>query len=242
MSGFRVLCIVLLAAMVADASALTRKERSYTFFELSGSATSPVGDYTRIGVIDFLDAANFPRALDADEVWDNGFSIGLAAGRLTGNNFAASIGIRFTRATTPDAGRFRFDDGSTVSFEDYAVPGPVVGDTVFYSWVPEVPTFNVWDLELNLAWYLLSPTQSPIAPWFGAGGQVGLLAQTLDGFESEYYVSTGINLNAGVEFVFGRSPRGAWSVSPQVSWNAVATNDRPQYLHIGAAVRYWGLY
>lgn len=222
------LAVVLLALVGAEsASAVRRTALSWGYLELGGFHASPVGSYSRLTIIDFLDINNIPRALEADHVLDNSGGLRIGVGRKVGRGFSSGLTFRYTHVVVRDSFLVRSPDGD-----------------VLYSFEPFKPNFNLYELVLDMNFYPAARAAGgmsvPIDPYVGFNLSGGILAQTLEGFESELEASVGLGINFGADIRLGGGPNGYIALSSVNSWQLLGSNDQPRYLQIGASLKFFG--
>lgn len=225
MSG-TVRIVVLLPAMLlalgsVSEAGISRVARRLNVVELHASYAHPVGSYDHISIINFENSQGRIVDLDADKVYDPTLSVGLTYGQLRGNHFLYSIGFCYTHIRTLD------------SF--YVEPG--------LAWIfqPETPTFNQYDIDFNLNYFLSNPSVAVLAPFFGVGFHGGITSETGDLIESENEVTVALGVNFGVDLTVWKAKdgRSLLTLSSVNEYQVAASDDRPRYLNVGIGVKYY---
>ncbi|MEW6412230.1 MAG: hypothetical protein AB1483_07130 [Candidatus Zixiibacteriota bacterium] len=212
------------AASSTSEAAITKVAKRLNVLEFYGGYAHPVGSYDGIDIIDFLDSQDRLVELDADQVYDPGFYFGFNYGQLRSNHILVSLGFRWTHINTLDT-----------FYTDPLVPN--------YGWafVPETPTFNLYDLDLNVNYFFLDPSVSVVAPYVGLGAHAGILSVSGDLIETENDLKFAMGLNFGADFTFWKAPggRSMMALSSVNEWVVAGSIDRPKYLNFGAALKYY---
>lgn len=87
--------IALGLTLIAQSShAIQRVAPKFSFVEVYGGPTFPIGEYDNIAGIQFRDEQNRPITVDADAVFDPGFVLGVTYGQLLCKHLVASVGFR----------------------------------------------------------------------------------------------------------------------------------------------------
>ena len=206
-----ILATVLMSS-VADA-AIRRVAARYNLVNFYGGYASPWGEYNEIGLVRFVDELDRPVNIDADEAFDGTFYVGFDYGTLWTRNVQFMLGFRFT---------------------DHQVQ-----DWIFES--SEEFNYRQYDVEFNLNFYPIDITQNPLSPYVGVGFQAGLLSTEVEGFDNESDIKLAGSVNFGADFKVYEAPGGRSfiTLASMNNFNVIASDDRPKYLNIGGALRYW---
>lgn len=215
----RTLCIALLALLLAgtvavDATAaIKRVAARYNVLNFYGGYATPHGEYGQVGFITFVDELDRPVEEDADQLFDGTYYFGVDYGTLYSRYALVLIGFRYTEHNVQDYLREAFEE-----FD-----------------------YRQYDVELNLNFYPLDMRSSFASPYAGAGVQAGLLSTSVPGYDDESEIKVAFSLNFGADLKIFESPSGRSFVtlSSMNNYNLFASEDRPKYLNVGAAVRYW---
>ncbi|HUV31295.1 MAG TPA: hypothetical protein VMY05_09435 [Acidobacteriota bacterium] len=213
--GKPILLLVALAlvAVGSEALAISRVARRLSMLQIHGGYALPFGTYDQLGTLTITDQNNRPIELDADDVFDPSFSLGVSYGQLRNNHMLVSMGFRYIRIDPDDA----LDFGGY----DY--------------------DFGQYDLDFHLDYMFLNLYTQRWSPYFGLGINAGLTVTNPKGFDSESEAAIALSLNFGADVKLWSDSKGRSMVTLASvnSWNAVASGDRPRYLQIGAGIRYW---
>lgn len=224
------LCLLLIFALGSTSQAITRVARKLYVIDLFSGYGSPVGNYSAIPGDDFYyDGAihEFP----ADQVYDGSFHIGIDYGQLWANHLLTQVGFRYVHHNLKDTiGNAR--------------------DAFYYNTKPKL---NQYDLDLNFNYLVTNIYETFGSPYVGLGLHGGITNVSTEGIvvsgeegdivtsSSQNELTFAMSLNFGAEFKVFTAPSGKSFVTLASvnSWDFVSTNDRPKYLNIGGAIRYY---
>ncbi len=208
-------CLALLFAGAAEA-AITRVSKRLGFVEFYAGYAKPVGtvDGYPVQYGEFLIGDEVVDA-DAEDIYNTISSFGLRFGQIVGGHTQVSFGLQYSNLR--------------------------VLDDPEWSVVPETD-FETYDLDFDLNFRFFNLTSSPFSPYIGAGLLAGLVRAHGTGIETEYTGTVGVTANFGAELKIWESNRGGVMTIASVNdYQLVATGDRPRYLNIGGALRYYFL-
>ncbi len=216
------LTLIMVCVAAAGSSAeMVKVARILNMLEFHSGYAQPIGTYDRIYGILFLDSRQNLVDLDADEVYDAGYYFGFSYGQLRARHFMFSLGFRWTHVNTLDTFWTEADYG--------------------WSYSPETPTFNQYDLDFNLNYYFFSPERTIVSPFAGLGFHAGITSISGDLIETENETALGIGINFGADLNIWRSGGGRsfFALSSVNEWVLAAAAERPTYLNFGAAIKYY---
>ena len=206
--------IIAAGSIVTSDAAIVKVAKRLQVLEFYGGYSQPLGSYDRINNIPFYSQAlNQLVELDAEDVYDPTYCFGFNYGQLRNNHILFSLGFRWTHINLADDLEF----------------------TV------ETPTLNQYDLDFNLNYYLTNPSRSILSPYAGIGFHGGINSLTGDLIQTENEVTLAIGINFGADLTIWKSPsdRSMVALSSANEWIFAASDERPKYLNIGAAVKYY---
>ena len=156
---------------------------------------------------------------DAEDVYGDSYYFGLEYGQLIAGHWLGSVGFRFTHHNLRDT----------------------IGDERMAFMYDFKPTFNQYDLEVNMNYLLNSLASSVWTPYAGLGLHAGIASVDWDEYDAENDLTFGMNLNFGAEVKLytAASGKSFVTLASMNNWNFMATNDRPKYLQIGGGVKYY---
>ncbi len=171
--------------------------------------------------------------VDGGDLYKSCFHLGFDYGQLRGGKLLYSFGFRYTKV--------KFQDSTTVPFDD---PG------FLYIIRSLEDDFNVhlYDLGLDVNYFLFDLNLQRWSPYFGLGGKVGFMTfdaegRSLEGYEysTESQIKSTIGVNFGADIKVWSAPKGRSFVtlSSVNSWDLFASGNRPKYLNVGGAIKYY---
>ncbi|UCD64094.1 MAG: hypothetical protein JSW34_01290 [Candidatus Zixiibacteriota bacterium] len=213
-----VLALALTSPAHAGIVKVAKRLNVVTFF---GGYAHPVGSYNGIDVIDFIDSGGRLANLDAGDVYDPGFYFGLGYGQIRNDHILFNLSFRWIHINTEDT--FWVD--------------PFIG----YTFYPQTPAFNQYDLDFDLNWLFVNPSYSLLSPYLGLGFHAGITSASGEFIETENDVTLALGLNFGADLAVWRAGdnRSVITVSSVNEWIVAASDKRPRYLNLGAAVKYY---
>jgi len=193
-------------------AAIMRVARRMNVVDFFGGYALPWGDYRRISVIPFISGGRVVE-LNADEVYDPTQYLGFSYGQLRNDRVLYSLGFRWTHINIEDDLEF----------------------TV------ERPTLNQYDFDFNLNYFFNNPSQSPVSPYAGLALHGGINSYSGNLIATEHEVTLAAGINFGADFSPWKSPsqRSFVALSSVNEWVFAASDERPKYLNIGAAIKYY---
>lgn len=208
------LALILAGTVAVDATAaIKRVAARYNVLNFYGGYATPHGEYHELGALPFLDQNDQLVTFDADLLLDGTYFLGADYGTLYSRYFLVLIGFRYT---DHNVNRSLFANADNLEFNQY-------------------------DLEFNLNFYPLDLAKSIASPYVGGGLAAGVITKEDPGYETESEIKVAFSLNFGADLKIFESPSGRSFVtlSSMNNYNLLASEDRPKYLNIGAALRYW---
>ena len=201
--------LFILTVAALPTQAVDRVPRSIYVFGVHAGWSGPFGDYSAIGPYVIDPYQTF----SASDLFNSTYHMGMEIGRLTGENLYTGLGIRYTKIET---------------------------DRVWGIVPPEVK-FHQFDVNLDVSFYPVSPLQESVSPYFGPGLGLGFTTQSVRGYRSESQFNVSLNLNFGVDFRVWKATdgRSLITLSSVNSANILATGDRPKFVNIGGALKYF---
>lgn len=212
----------LVAGMAADSSAAIAKiARRLSVFSMSGGYAHPLGSYGAIYDTPFINSQNLPVSVDAGDVYDPSFYLGFNYGQLRNNHIFFGLGFRWTH----------------INVEDTIWVDPIT----IYTFEPLKPNFNQYDIDFDLNWFFNDPSQELVNPYLGLGFHAGVTSVSAAGFESDNEITLALGVNFGVDLTVWRAAggRSLLTLSSVNDWVFTASGERPKYLNLGAAVKYY---
>jgi len=202
-----------------DVFAVSKVARSLNVLEFFGGGSIPTG--TRDGLPDYeFIINNRSQDVDAKDIYNNSFHFGIDYGQLRSAHWLVSLGFRYTKHNVKD---------TIPLFQDTVV---IVGGN---------PSYNQFDLDFNLNYFLTDLTKTSFSPYAGLGIEGGILAISDDINETDYTANIGLRLNFGADLRIWDSEdgRSLVALSSVNSYDFYGSNDRPKYLNVGGAIKYY---
>lgn len=214
--------LLLLVLLFGTAGAIERVAKRLNFLELSAGYVDPVGNVGGVMSVPRSDIpGNFFRSsLDAADVYKSSYTLGVGLGQIYSGRLMWGLGFRYTRH----------------NLRDTIQAGGITAVAV------DKPDLNQYDIELNLNYYLVDPSRSVFAPYAGIGVAAGILTASWDDeFASESETKALGALNFGFDLRLWQSENGRDMVAlvSQNRYDILASEERPKYLTIGGALRFY---
>lgn len=220
-SNFVVLVVVLLLVVAASTEAVTRVSKRYNVLDFGAGYANPVGHYDNFGGESFVDLSGRYYRLDADQVFNSSYSIGVFFGQLR-NRWMISLGGVYTKVNQRD----------TIFVGDVGYVWPY-SDAVVFS------NFGQWDIRLNVNYQFMDISENQFTPYAGLGLAAGLISETAPGINANYDANTLLSANFGVEFKLWTSAnkRSFVTLASVNSYDLLSSGYRPRNLNIGGAIK-----
>ena len=215
------LLLMVSALLVETAQAgMVRVAKRYSVLDFLGGYSKPVGTFDGIGIIDFTNSDGSVANLDADQVYDPSFHLGLRYGQLRNNHMLYALGLRYTSVKEVDS---FFTEGQ------------------FFFFDPKDPTVSQVDLDFNFNYLFTNITTTFLAPYIGVGFRAGLTSFSGKGVETQSELNIATAVNAGVEVRLWQVPKGRSFVTlaPFGSYEFYVSGNRPRFFNIGLGVKYY---
>ena len=201
-------------------SEIIRVARRYNVVSFFGGTSSPVGTYSNLaGFAVFTDELGNPIEVDGDKVYDPTYQLGFSYGRVRDNRLALEIGFRYTRIERTGS--------------DWVVTGSD-GNVA-------IVRLHQYDLDINFNYLLMNIIERRFAPYVGVGFRTGFTNAEAPGYRSEAHFNSVMVANVGAELKVweGAKKRSFITLASVNSYDLYATGDRPRYMNIGGALKYY---
>jgi hypothetical protein len=191
-------------------------------FELTGALGSPTGLIDHLGNIQFRNPYR-RMAFNSSDVYSHSFMLGANIGTVRMGHWHNSVGFQYSRLRVRDTIRYPRND-STLTFNDTDFPKP---------------NFNQYEIRLNSNWQFYDLEHIGWTPYVGLGFGVGIISQSLVGYESHTELNMGMALNFGAEVKIWQDPNGSNMVTlaSANSWEFAGSGYRPKFLTLGVALK-----
>ncbi len=219
----KLVCVIALVAMVVGAvsisdAAIRRVPARFNLLNFYGGYTNPFGQYDALGPVPITDDMGRQIKVDADQLFDGSYYFGLDYGSIVNRYFQIMVGFRFTNNKV----------------QDY------VHQQAVEQWGTDF-TYRTYDVNFEMNFYPIDLSQNVFSPYAGAGMQAGLVVYKEEGYDADSKMKISGNLNFGGDLKIYQAPnkRSFVTLASTNSYNFAATENRPKYLYIGGALRYW---
>lgn len=192
---------------------IIRVAKRYSVIDFYGGTSSPVGSYDNIaGIIYFVDGRGRPFEVDGDKIYDPTYQLGFSFGQLRNSNMLMKIGFRYTNVE-------------------------VAGNDPLFSFVK----LRQYDLDINFNYLLMNIIEHSFVPYVGVGFRAGFTNAEAAGYRSEARINTVLAANFGAELKLweGAKKQSFITIASVNSYDLFASGNRPKYLNIGGALKYY---
>lgn len=199
--------------------AVTKSSRLINFVDFYVGSSSPVGVRDGLPDYEFL-INNRSVEVNSEDIYDNSFHVGMSLGQLRSKHVLWSLGLHYIDHKVNDL-----------------IPlTPDTGLQLLYN-----PTYRQLDIDFNFNLYLLDLSKSGFAPYAGMGFHAGILRIEDDINQSDYSANLGVGVNFGADIKIWNAAdaRSFVTLSSVNSYDIYGSSDRPKYLHIGGAIKYY---
>ncbi len=205
--------LISLTLVPSSDAAIRRVPARYNMVSFFGGYASPYGEYDEIGPLPLTDVEGNRVEVDADQLFEDSWHLGFQYGAFWNQHFLLTLGFRYTSVNLNEEIFLAADDID-------------VGQ---------------YDLDINLDLYPLDITQVQFSPYVGAGFRAGFTTVGGEGYESESDLTVAASANFGADFKLFTSAdaRSFVTLASVNDFTFAASSDRPKYLNIGGALRYW---
>ncbi len=202
-----------------EALAVSKVARSINFIDFFAGGSMPVGQRDGLPDYEFL-INNRSVEVNSDDIYGNTFNLGLSYGQLKGSHFLWSVGFHYT-----DHKAF-----------DLIPLSPDTTLQLLYN-----PTYRQLDVAFNFNFYLTDLQKSSFSPYTGLGIRGGILRIDDDVNESDYSANLGTSWNFGADLKIwsATDDRTFVTLASVNSYDFYGSSDRPKYLNIGGAIKYY---
>jgi len=216
-------CIIALVAMVFGAvsvsdAAIRRVPARFNLLNFYGGYTSPHGKYDALGPVPIVDGSGRQIKVDADQLFDGSVYFGVDYGSIVNRHLLTLIGLRYTNNKVQDYIHQQNIDAYGSDF-----------------------TYRTYDVNFDLNFYPIDLSQNFVSPYVGGGFRAGLVVYNEDGYDADSKLKIAGSVNFGADLKIYQAPnqRSFVTLASANSYDFYATDNRPKYLNIGGALRYW---
>ncbi len=210
---------LVLLSTIQETFAVSKVARSINFVDFFVGSSRPVGNRDGLPDFDFL-INNRSVKVNSDDIYDNTFNLGFSYGQLRGSHLLWSAGFRYTDHKVVD----------TIPLTD------TFGLELLYN-----PTYRQFDIDFNFNYYLTDLAKASLSPYGGLGVRAGILTISDDVNTNDYSANLGLSLNFGADLKIWNAAdtRSFVTLSSVNSYDFYGSSDRPKYLNVGGAIKYY---
>ena len=211
-AGMFVLILVLSVAPQTEGG-ISKVGRKYNMLNFYGGYAEPHGEVGYVGLIELQDGLGNPISMEAGSVLDPTWFAGFDYGTLYNRHTLIMIGFRFTEHNAQD-------------------------------WITSQVsrfTYRQYDVEFNANYMLLDLNRNIASPYVGAGVQAGFTSYAEERLDDDSQLKVAVSLNFGADLKVYQDPKSHSfvTISSMNNYNLWGSTDRPKYLNLGAALRYY---
>ncbi len=210
---------LILISTASDAIAVSKVARSFNFVDFFAGSSRPVGNRDGLPDFDFVNNSRMVK-VNSEDIYGNTFHLGITYGQLRGSHFLWSAGIRYTDHKVFDSIPLTSNSALMLLYN---------------------PSYRQYDIDFNINCFPLDLTKSSFSPYSGLGAHAGVLAISDEVNTTDYSANLGLSLNFGADLKIWKSvdERAFVTLSSVNSYDLIGSSDRPKYLNIGGAVKYY---
>ena len=210
-----ILALAMLVTLVAaDAFAISRVSRSLNYLQVFGGYAKPVGE------VEFFNLLDYNGNFNADDVYKSTGSFGVGLGQVRAGRMNWGLDFRYTKLELQDV----------VENDEVTVTG-IDGLGI-----------STYDLDLNINYYFTDMAASNFSPYVGLGVAAGIMSAGYDNdqFDNETELKALAGVNFGFDLRLAQNSDGSQiSLVSLNRYDLLASDERPRYLNIGVALRYY---
>ncbi|MDH4156270.1 MAG: hypothetical protein OEW00_03225 [candidate division Zixibacteria bacterium] len=235
-NGLLVVLTMLLAAPAVDAG-IQKVSRRMTMIDFYAGGSIISGKYEGLGLDhwnDLFDVGFASPSIGGSDIYKSTYHFGIDYGQLRNDHILFTIGFRYTRVQVKDSINIPFNDPEY----DYAL---MDFDDIF--------NVHLYDIDFNLNYFVTNAQRSLLAPYVGLGFKGGFMSFATDARdlesgleyadENELKFTVSVNFGADIKVWTAPSGRSYFTLSSVNSWDLLASGQRPRYLNIGGAIKYY---
>lgn len=194
-----------------NADALTKVAPDMNYLTVYAGTSMPVGTYTAIPSDPFIFGANRYK-FEGNDIYNDAFYLGFDYGKLVSNSISFSVGFRYVNHQLKD---------------DFFDPPPI--------------KLNQYDLGVELQYRLNDIRKVKFTPYVGVSLSTGFTTLDWGGVENENRITVAMGAEFGAEFKIkeNQANKNFITLVSTNSYIFTASGDRPKYLHIGGALRFY---
>ncbi|MFQ5499316.1 MAG: hypothetical protein ACE5FH_06560 [Candidatus Zixiibacteriota bacterium] len=211
---------------------LQRVARRLNVVSLTGGYSTILGSYEGIGSDSWREVFSTPGPdvdVDGDGLYEPTYHLGFSYGQIRNNRMYVGVGLAYTQVRTEN----------TIDVPGYGRVMQLENDF----------DFNLYDINFDFNYHLTNVHRAAFSPYVGVGLVGGFFVSSSPGrdpqtglkfaSESQLKFTTRLNFGVDLKLVRSASKRSYVALSSVNSWDVLATGQRPKYLNIGVAIKYY---
>ena len=229
------LAALILVISVGSAWSITKVPARLNVIDVSGGYSMITGNYKGFrsdnwNEIFGINVTN-PSVAGSD-IYSPTFHFGFSYGQLRGQHLFYSVGFRYTK--------IEMEDSTLVPF----TPSP----GIVYLGQSDL-NLNLYDIDFNVNYYQSNVAVTGWSPYVGLGVRTGFQVLSAEGrdpvtgleyaSETELKFALALNLGVDVKLSSNASNRGHFVLSSANSFDFLGSGNRPRYLNLGLALKYY---
>jgi hypothetical protein len=191
-------------------------------FEVYSAFSSPTGNIDHLGDIHFpIDYRRLNTS--AGDVYRPSLTLGVTIGTVQRGHLYNSVGFQYSHLRVKDTIFFpRSDSAIVFNYRDFPKPH-----------------FNQYEVRLNSNWQFYDVEAVGWTPYLGLGVGIGMISQTLEGYDSQTELNVGLAMNFGAEVRIWQDPNGRNMVTLASAnrWEFAGSGYRPKFLTVGVSLK-----
>ncbi len=226
---------LILVISVGSAWSLTKVPARVSIIDISGGYSMITGNYGGFrgdswNKIFGLSGSN--PSVTGSDIYSPTFHFGFSYGQLRNNHLFYSVGFRYTK--------IGLEDSTIVPFSPS--PGIIYLEQSGLN-------LNLYDIDFNFNYYQSNVAVTGWSPYIGLGMRTGFQVLSAEGrdpesgleyaSESELKFALALNVGIDVKLTSAASNRSHFVLSSANSFDFLGSGNRPRYLNLGLALKYY---
>lgn len=226
---------LILIISAGSAHSIAKIPARVSVIDISGGYTMITGNYGGFRGDSwneiFANTGTNPSVTGSD-IYSPTFHLGFSYGQLRNNHLFYSVGFRYTK--------IGLEDSTIVPF----TPSP----GIIYLEQSDL-NLNLYDIDLNFNYYQSNVAVSGWSPYVGLGMRTGFQVLSAEGVdpvsglpyasETELKFALALNVGLDIKLASAASNRSHFVLSSANSFDFLGSGNRPRYLNLGLALKYY---
>jgi hypothetical protein len=200
----------------------TQAPKRLGVFEVYGALSSPTGNIDHLGDINFSNIYR-PININAGNAYNPSLTLGATLGTLSMGHWYNSVGFQYSRLRVKDTIFYpRRDSAIVFNYTDFPKPH-----------------YNQYEVRLNSNFHFYDLERVGWTPYLGLGLGMGVISQTLEGFDTQTEFNIGLAMNFGAEIRIWQDPNGGnmATLASANSWEFAGSGYRPKFFTMGVSLK-----